>query len=974
LSKRTFIAHSWLTQNTSTKAEQDLSSDFTNKSYSLSSRLKSEGSSAVDPDLPPLPYKFKPSQYLVPGWSGGSLFSKQAVGIKKLQEELWKDALLSFRAVENMPKTLMKLIHAEFVCFVKNKNQRNDFKGSELEKAENLCGLDFPLLWKEISSKNSVYKEILSEFINVYCFRVATIYLFKLKFFTTYSDSVEFSYTSAHITNPTFFVNALFKKGSSYEINCQALKSNQYSWYRPSQGLSEKLNLLAKNFKNVSVTQMMKLSSYRKMDATNSLMSFEDNSYSHALSHQSFGQFLNQLLLFFPLWRESEKFTYPREKYLKKPKIYNTKFTGDHIESLGQSHWLAQEKNMNLSWSEILCPDFPSQTGSDETFLSVCQELQFLTFLVHYSQGKSLSSRDLILEVTKEKYKRSAGSEGGQINLFSNREAPTQLVYDRVVLNIGKLPKKNPHHFLVNQIQAQKKGLSLGGHLVVLSNQKLFVPSQSKKIEALLKDFKVEGLFNFEKLVGRGEISNFIYILKKRDPFYKNQNIFNIDPKTLSETQSTSQESCKTFRLSGELNLFSRFDVFVEELFSFFKSKSSFSTSVFQKNLSFNLNFDFHQDAIIEGKLLSSLSHESENITHPQFFKNLTKNCLPFERFFFLDELSQQKGQHFASNLLGISNRNTPVYASILIVDLRDPMKAQLEICTPESYLAKREEYGNAYFQYYGLNPKVNFINLNLLREYFDSQLGQQITQICLAGGASKMKGKLRSLLIPNFFNEGKNLDETELEKYYFLKLSKEQIFETHPQDLKRSFESELKELESTKESNSWLYLSLLSHAKIMLTSALEQLNAGRSKDYSFTNPLFIDEVVELDTFSIYPNEEVYTELLIEEKQDLQKPLERKVLKSDKENNEHYLEVFSGNTCLIKFHGELETLMFIEFILSQAIGQSMLDILQSLKIPKTKELQNVFSKFSLIEESLSSLFESIDSKIKTTLSKEIAQV
>jgi len=972
LSKRTFVAHSWLTQKNNKVSPKELLPYREEKSYSLNSQLKLDSSSQMDPDLPPLPHSFKPDRYLVPGWSGNSLFSKQAVGIKKLQEELWRDALAKFRAVENMPKTLMKAIHSEFLSFVKTKKDKGHIEKDQLEIIEHLCAQEFSKLWQEINLKDAPSHQILSEFVDLYCFRVATIFLFKLKFLVTYSQAEEFSFSAAHVSNPTFFVNALFKKGSSHEINCESLKSNQYSWYRPSPGLSEKLSLSTMDFKNVSVTQMMKLSSYRNMSAGNSMMSFEDRSYSHALSHQSFGQFLNQLLLFFPVWRESEKFIYPNNKYLNKPKIYNTKFAGDHIESLALGHWLAQEKNMDLSWSEILCPDFPCQSGSSETFLSVCQELQFLSFLVHYSQGKSLRARDLILEITKEKYKRSSGSENGQISLFSNREAPSQLVYDRVVLNIGKLPKKNPHHFLLTQIQAQKKGLCSNGQLVVLTNQKLFVPSQSKKVEALLKDFKVEGFFNFEKVIGRGEVSNYIYILKKRDPFHKNKNLFNIDPKTLVDQQHSGQESCKTFRLSGELSLFSRFDVFVEELLSFFKTKSSFSTSVFQKSLSFDLSFDFHQDAIIEGKLLSSLSNESESITHPQFFKNLTKNCLPFERFFSIEELGIAKSKHLASNLLGISQASSPAYASILIVDLRDPMRAQIEICTPESYLAKREEYGHAYFQYYGLNAKVNFINLNLLREYLDSQLGQQVTQICLAGGSSKMKGKLKSLLIPNFFNEGKNLAEIDLEKYFFLKLTQESIFETHPSKLNTEFQSELEALESVESTNPWLYLSLLSHAKIQLKSALEQLNAGRSREYSFTNPLFIDDVVALQTFSIYPNDEVYTELLIEQKSDLEKPLEKKGLKSQKDN--HCLEVFNSDVCLLRFHGDLEALMFIDFILSQAVGHSILDILQSLKIPRAAELKSVFSKFNLIEETLSSLFESINAKIKSSLSKEIAQV
>ena len=979
-----FTANSWLQSNLKGGGALDREALSNKDSYNV--HLGTQESAALKRDsLPPIPHEhhdfdahegsFLPKKYFIPGWSGGSLFSRPAVAIKKLQEELWKDALATFKLSSGFPKTMSSAIHCEYKYSLKESFISADIPNSLLndihEKLEALN--DYDLFWTEVKNPQSIYKPLLTQFLEQYCFKVATIYLLKLKFLVSFSEATNFSFTLNHIVNPSTFISQLFTKGSSQEINCESLKVNQYSWYRPSGKIAQQLAELSKSFSEVSTTQLMKLCSYRDIKSANSNLNFNCKNYSHALSHESFGKFINELLIFFPLWNRQEKFDYPRVKHLEKPEILNTKFVGDHIESLGQGHWLAQEKNLELDWSEIICPDFSTGDRSSDSFVKTSQELQFLNFLVTYSKDRKISTRDFVLKVTREKNNRSKTNMAAQISLFTTSEQHSDLLYDRLVLNLSHLPKKNPHHYLLGQIQDQKDSLAPDGQLLVLTNQKVFVPSQSKKVGALLKDFKIEAIFNFEKLKGRGEVSNYAYILTKRNPFARNDDFLDMDPSSLVASQKLEQESCFSFRWHGELTLFSKFDILVDELFSFFSEKSSQSTSIYQRGLGHELSFEFHQDAIIDGKLLSSLSEDNENITHPQFFKNLTLSCSPFDNFFSIIELQDNREKRSTKDFLGISQSSYQKnFSSVLIIDLRNPVHPQIEITSPESYLAKREEYGNAYFQYYGLTPKVKNLNLNLLREFLETDLGRQVTQICLSGGASKMKGKLKSLLLPNFFMEGQDLSNINPERYWFFSISEEELLNTHPEEFEQKVLKEFARIDYLKDEQIWLYLSLVGHFKLTLRTTLEKINDGAHKELNFTNPLLIEALTSLKTHIIYPNEEVYTELKISHKDELECPLTH--MKLMDLADETSLQLFSSEKHLIEFHAERETLQFIQFILSQASGYPLIQILQNLAIPKHDELKSVLTEYNQVKTTLNSCFQETQQKIAKVFMKQIAQV
>lgn len=950
------MANSWLLShsNSPSAASQDDSERKDSYSIDRTEILDSEGNA-----LPPLPVEssdFVPSRYFIPGWSGNSLFSKSAIAVKKIQEQLWEDALFKFQRAGNLPPSLSQTIHNEFLGFLKTKKYK---------KSEGLQLLG--TFWKEMKNPESVHRKLLNEFSELYSFRVATNYLCRLKFLVTYSRAIDFEYSKAHIMNPSSFSQQLFRKGSSAEIHCESFKINQYSWYRPNEKLVDQLEKLSRSFHQISITQMMKMCSYRAFQSSRRSMKFDELGYSHALSHKAFGQFLNNLLIYFPLWQSSETFEYPNKSGVQNPEIYNTKFVGEHIESLGQSHWLAQEANMNMAWSEILCSEFASEYPGAETFVRLGQELHFLTFLVSYSRGKRVDAKDLLAKITRERFNKAKSLTGNQFSLFSQKE----LTYDRCVLNIGKLPKKNPHHYLINKIQGQKGSLNCGAFMVVLSNQRLFVPSQSKKVADLLTDFKVEAIFNLDKVKGRGEVTSYIYILRKRDPFARNTDIFNLPPATLTERKGQKQETCYTFRWQGELKIFSQFETIVKELKTFFLTRSSFTTSICQRNVSQLLHFEFHQDAIIEGKLLSSLSKDQENITHPQFFKNLTKSCVPMDQFLSIDELSETGKGNLTNDLLGINHYGELSNYQILIVNLTEPMSPKIEICSSSILKAKQEEYGEAYYFYYKIVPKVSHINFNLLREFFDSNLGKQIIQICLSGGSAKLKGKLRSLLVPSFFGQGFDLQNTEFAASPFLTVDKSSLLREHPKSLRKTIAVELERLEKLKTESIWGYLSILAHLKINLKIAVEELNDKANDSLAFNNPLICKELMNLKTYSVYPNDEVYTEILIDQKNDLDKPVTRSVF--CQEETAH-LKIFNEGTCLLKFHADPEILQFIDFIIQKAKGHSFLKVLQNLTIPKSSELKTILAQYDEVRGTLNHSLDYINDLLKKEITKEIARV
>ena len=70
------------------------------------------------------------------------------------------------------------------------------------------------------------------------------------------------------------------------------------------------------------------------------------------------------------------------------------------------------------------------------------------------------------------------------------------------------------------------------------------------------------------------------------------------------------KDSTISMRWDGVLSQFNKFGEFVQELEGLQKTRPPAETPIYQRDLGDGMSFDFHQDAIYEGKLLSATNKD----------------------------------------------------------------------------------------------------------------------------------------------------------------------------------------------------------------------------------------------------------------------------------------------------------------------------------------------------------------------------
>lgn len=895
---------------------------------------------------------FDPSQFFVPGWTGEGLITASALVIKNSLNNLSIDAISLFKKTCNSNKSLVKQTHDEFINYAKY---------SQLDATLIPTASDF---WFHLQDNTSPMKNTIDEFLQIHCFRAVAIYLFRMKFILDLSTELNIESNEDVFFNPSSFLGRIFKKNSSTELFCESLQINQYSWYRPSREYRDSLIKLKEAFKLITLTELIKLISTPKNDK---IYSIKD--YSHSLSHLTFGLLVNDLLLKLPnkIKQITKTKVLNTDKICLIPKTISTRFVGNNLSSFALSHWLAQETNVKQSqWDHVLCPDFSGSEFVDGQFLKYCQELQFLSFLNRMAVIHRYEIVPFICKIMKEKYKTPISGTHQQTSFLDVGGVNTETIYDRIILNLTDLPKTNPHHFLLQQIYSQINLLKSDAYLYVFTNQNLFVPSSSEKVDQLLKEFKLEALFNLENLKGKGEIAQFIYILSPRSAE-------RLKPLRLLEVNRATKESCLSFEFKGNLVRFNKFNKFVEEFSTFIKSKS---TPVYSEKIDEDLSFDFHQDAVLEGKLVSSSTgKEKGQMAHPSFFKNLTKSCISLENFFQLELISHldlyEEKKNIASELLGLSIDPVKQYPLLLIVNQTDPLQTFLELTTSDSFRAKIEQYGTAFYYYFGLTPKHHSINLNIFREYFTSSIGHQIIQMQLVDGPLKLKSKLKSLLIPRFFAETHYAPEELNNKFSMLEWEPMKLNQQHPTTLKNKFNevSDLINLAALKYP--WHVLGLLSHFKLNLQSTHMHFNCNKLEPHYFSNMLISEALVKLKTAAIYPkNQDIFVEINAKNPSELHMPLSGLQLVRDED--EYRLVLKFQDASIVTFHTSALMNHFLKFILNNAIGMKISDILINLKAPSEQELAKIIEEFELINNVKEELVSRTNALILQTLRNQIS--
>jgi hypothetical protein len=875
--------------------------------------------------------------FLSADWKGEDLLSKLGVKFKQFAESLLIDANTQFKAFKQSNRSFKQKVYNEFLSYL---------NAHSLECQDLFHSNQF---WAHLDDENSPYKKTLDAFCKEYCFRSVVVYIFKFRFLMKLLDSLELELEKNYFYSPTSILGKLFQSRSSTELQCHALMQHEYSWYRPNQNLVSAEAEYFHVLNHISVSEIMKACSLLYEEIHHKETRHE---FSSSLCHKAFGEILGRLLIEFPKWSRGEKIQFHYDQTVPEQiETLNTKFIGQNLFDISLSHWLSQDKYSKNSWKQIICPEFSGQDYQSGQFLKICHELQFLTFLIEFAGNHQYAPIPFICQMMNQKNQSGLEDAHGQMSIFGSNAIHGSVKYDRVVLNLTNLPKKNPHHSLVTQIYEAGTVLKAESYLFVLTNQNLFVPSQSERVESLLKKLKLKGYFSLESLKGKGDIPSHIYVFSNLPVSELKDNL----NQTLG-TFSESKEPCHTFKWSGELAQISKLSSFIEEIDFFFTNKSFFGTPLYHKDIDENLHFQFFQDILVDGILVHSTEQSSDRITHPNFFKNLTKTCLPFDTFFQVENLEPpvqgQKMMGFAHQ-----SRGHQSFPLILIVDHSAQDRIQLEIHPSNAYLAKVEKFGTAFFSYYGLIPKISGLSLNGIREFFKSDIGAQVISLSMNGTHTKIKSKIRSILIPSFLGEYKEVPSSLKPIFHLNKLDSNQILALSPQSLSKTikdFDSSMDLLVEKFPTDLLDQLCLLKDKfERSLVLFQTRLRPGFDNHSCFSNPLFIEKLKTLSPCAIYPkNEDIFCEILVKKREDLTQIIEKFEFVQKNEGCYLSARLNESDDDALRLHSSPQLLNFIYFILKNSKDLNLQTILQGLQVPRLKEFEKIYMEFNELEDSL----------------------
>lgn len=874
--------------------------------------------------------RFSPVNCFIPGWKGDSLSSKQVIKFERLLKTVEDDIKNELLKNKDFPRSIKMGIYNEFLSFAESLSLHCE-------------GLDdMTRFWHFLTPEGLTENKDIAQFVDILVGRVATITFLKLRFIAVLMDKCGIELNERALLYPTSYLSQIFKKGSQTELNSRALESNLYSWYRPSEDMKSSMKELLLLSKDLAVTEITKNVSVRTQ-----VKQEQTKVYSHALSQVSLGLFLNSLQINFPLWLETiEGKTIPLGS-LEQEEIISCKYHGDYLESLSLSHWLAQENNINSRWDQMLCPDFKGFEFTSGIFAKLCNELQFLTFLVKKSEYQNEKPIDYICKIMGGHFRNRKNSHQSQGFLLENNPFYAS-TYDRVVLNLCQFPKNNPQHYLMSQILDQVKYLKNNGYLFVLSNKKLFVPSLRERLEPVLKELKVEAIFDLENVKGKGELGSFIYIFRK--------NSLGMNPQ---------KQLCSYFRISADLQSFQEFSSITEHLRSFYLSHLNEMPSMAQVEFNDSFRLEYYQEALVNGMLIHSTSEDSSRITHPNFFKGLLESCTPIDTLFEIKSLSLTDKYTKNENALNLGLKRDISY--FLVVDFRNP-EVKLELHPMDTFRSIHSDYGETLCSYFELLPKIPGLNPNILRNYFVTPIGKQVINLTFTGGHNLVKGSLSKLLVPKFLTETEALPQTLKVAFDIFEKTEEELLEISPQALIKSFNHIDQITRDVLPKHACEILSHYSNLERTLQSLIWKMDDSRyGHKISFSNPLIQSKLVQKPTRALYPdNEDIYLEFVEGSAPvDIHLPLTQTQMKVTHEGELklYSLELISNERVIVCIHSEELIILFLNFLLTHAQNVAISKILKAIHVPSLSDLKLVVESTQGLKETYQTLLEKVESSI-----------
>jgi hypothetical protein len=932
LTKKTFFAQQWFQRETESLADSvgTLAVDQHSKNVcSVKKRFPSFTYQRHNLALPQIQSsdRFSPFHCFVPGWKGDSLSSKNVLKFSRLLDIIQADIKNELFKTKDFPRSIKIGLFTEFLSFAES--QGLHFEGLD----------DIGKFWQAITPEHLKEEKELCSFIDIYANRVATITFFKLRFISSILDKCGIDLTEKALLYPTSFLSQIFKKGSAYELNSRALESNLYSWYRPNEGMKDSMKDLLLISRDLEITEIIKNVSLRTQVASD-----QQKIYSHALSNVNVGLFINSLQVNFPMWLDAIEGRPLPPGGIDQEHIISCKYFGDYLESLSLSHWLAQENNQDFRWDEMLCPDFKGLEFTSGTFTKICNELQFLTFLAHKAENQGSKPIDYICKIMKGHFRNRKADLPKQELLLEDNPFYSS-TYDRVVLNLCHFPKNNPQHYLMTQILDQVNYLKTNGYLFVLSSKKLFIPSLRERLEPVLKELKTEAIFDLENLTGKGELASHIYVFRKKQKY------------------ESDRQLCSYFRITGELESFHQFSSITDHLRSFYLSHLNELPPLAQLEFSRSFRIEFFQEAIVDGMLINSANEDSSRITHPAFFKGLLNNCITMDSLFEIKAINNDEKITNHESTLNLGLKKDISY--FLVVDFRSPA-VNLELHPMDTFRSIFSDYGQTQCSYFQLLPKFGGLNPNLLRNYFLTPIGKQVTNLTFSGGPSLVKGSLSKFLVPKFLTQTEPLPDYLTKAFKCIELSEEQLLEQNPESVLKSFTHLEQVTRDLYNRYACDILSRFSNFERILQTLTWKLDDQRfGQKISFNNPVIQNQLVQKKTKPLYPNnEDIYLEFL-GMANDIHLPLTetRLQISHEGELKLYSLELLFQDRVIVRLHTEEVMASFINFILSQANGVAISRILKAVHIPSLTDLKSVVSNTESSKVAYSELLEKVQKSI-----------
>lgn len=872
--------------------------------------------------------KFSPLHCFVPGWTGDSLSSKSALKFESLLSTVQQDIKNELFKTKDFPRTIKMGLYNEFLSYAES-------LGLHFEGVDDLASF-----WQFINPEKLAEDEKLSQFINIYANRVATVTFLKLRFISSLLDRCKIELTDKALLYPTAFLLQIFKKGSMSELNSRALESNLYSWYSPNESMKSAMKDLLLLSKDLAITEIIKNVSEKTQVANE-----QQRIYSHAISQISFGLFLNSLQINFPLWLDTIEGKVISNTDLEQEEIISCKYFGDYLESLSLSHWLAQENNKHFRWNEILCPDFKGLEFTSGTFTKICNELQFLTFLSHKAESQNEKPIEYICRIMGEHFRNRKNSAQKQAFLLEDNPFYSS-TYDRVILNLCHFPKNNPQHYLMAQILDQVKYLKPDGYLFVLSSKKLFVPSLRERLEPVLKELKTEAIIDLENIKGRGELGSYVYIFRKK------------------QQHESERQLCSYFRISADLKTFSEFSPITEHLRSFYLSHLNEAPAMSVQEFTDTFRIEYFQEAIVNGMLIHSANEDSSRITHPNFFKGLLDNCIPLDTLFEIKPLNEEKFTGRESSLnLGLKRD----LSYFLVVDFRS-QDVNLELHPMDTFRSIHSDYGQTQCQYFQLHPKFAGLNPNILRNYFLTPIGRQVTNLTFTGGPSLVKGNLSKFLVPKFLMETEVLPNYLQSGFQLFEMNEEQLLEVSPQTVLKGFNHIDQITRELFPRYACEILSRFSNLERTLQSLIWKMDDSRyGQKISFNNPIIQNQLVQKPTRPLYPeNDDTFLEFVEGcTPSDIHLPLTQTQVRVSHEGELklYSLELISSQKVIVRIHAEEVMILFINFLLSEAKNVPISKLLRAIHVPNLNDLKEIIE----VAQGFKGIYQDLLNKVRNSI-------